>query len=87
MVRGLPYRDRFTRIPPAGLFPALRSVLHELGQEVDPLFEEGGGHEWGQIYLENMVLLPLRKAVMRGEIIETAKGYEKSPRGAICAKT
>lgn len=73
-----PYRDRFTMIPPKGLFPALRSVLHELGQEVDPLFEEGGGHEWGQIYLENMVLLPLRKAVMRGEIIETTKGYEKS---------
>ena len=75
----LPYRDRFTRVPPRGLFPALRSVLHELGQEVDPLFEEGGGHQLGQIYLENMVLLPLRKAVLRGEIIETGKGYQKSP--------
>jgi hypothetical protein len=74
-----PYRDRFFRVPPEGLFPALRSVLSELGQEVDPLFEEGGGHELGQIYLENMVLLPLRRAVMRGEITETDKGYEKSP--------
>ena len=77
---GPPYRDRFTRVPPEGLFPALRSVLQELGQEVDPLFEEGGAPELGQIHLENMVLLPLRKAVMRGEIIETDEGYEKSPR-------
>jgi hypothetical protein len=75
----LPYRDRFTTIRPKGLSHKLRTVLHELGQEVDPLFEEGGGHELGQIYLERMVLLPLRNAVVRGEIFESSEGYEKSP--------
>ncbi|NTU66283.1 MAG: hypothetical protein HGB05_23470, partial [Chloroflexi bacterium] len=55
-----PYRDRFTRVPPEGLFPALKAVLRDQGLEVDPLFEEGG-HELGQIYLEQIVLLPLRR--------------------------
>ncbi len=73
-----PYRDRFSRVPPEGLFAALRGVLGELGLEVDPLFEEGG-HELGQIYLEQIVLLPLRRAVMRGEITATLEGYRKSP--------
>ena len=73
-----PYRDRLTRVPPEGIFPALRAVLRDLGLEVDPLFEEGG-HELGQIYLEQIVLLPLRRAVMRGEITATPEGYRQSP--------
>ena len=73
-----PYRDRFAHVPPEDLFATLRAVLAELGLEVAPLFEEGG-HELGQIYLEQIVLLPLRRAVMRGEIRETREGYRKSP--------
>ena len=73
-----PYRDRFARVPPEDLFATLRAVLAELGLEVAPLFEEGG-HELGQIYLEQIVLLPLRRAVMRGEITASPEGYRKSP--------
>lgn len=73
-----PYQDRFARVPPEDLFPTLRAVLAELGLEVDPLFEEGG-HELGQMYLDQIVLLPLRRAVLRGEIMETSEGYRKSP--------
>lgn len=72
-----PYRDRFSRPVPAGLYRKLRAVMHELGLEVDPRFEEGSGQEFGQIYLESVLLLPLRSALMRGEIVESTGGYQR----------
>lgn len=74
-----PYRDRFSVPAPEGLFEHLRSCLAGLGLEVNPLLEHSSGQQLGQIFLEKLVLEPIRIALAEGEIVETPDGFLRSP--------
>jgi phosphohistidine swiveling domain-containing protein len=73
-----PYRDRFTVPTPEDLIKRLRSSLTGLEVEANPLSEERRDQQIGQIYVENLILKPLREAVALGEIIETPEGFRRS---------
>jgi phosphoenolpyruvate synthase/pyruvate phosphate dikinase len=73
-----PYRDRFTAPTPQGLIKRLRSSLAELGVEANPLSQQARDQQIGQIYLENLLLKPLREAVALGEVIEAPEGFQRN---------
>jgi phosphoenolpyruvate synthase/pyruvate phosphate dikinase len=73
-----PYRDRFTVPTPEDLIKRLRSSLTDLGVEANPLSEERRDQQIGQIYIENLILQPLREAVALGEIIDTSERFRRS---------
>jgi pyruvate,water dikinase len=74
-----PYRDRLLVPAPPGLLNRLHASLRELGLEAASLAEEGAGALIGQLHLERQLLRPLREAVDRGQLVETADGLRPSP--------
>lgn len=61
------YRDRFTNTPPADLLVKLREVMQQRGLAEIPSWRETTGRPVGQLLLDRTVLLPLRRAIERGE--------------------
>jgi phosphohistidine swiveling domain-containing protein len=72
-----PYRDRYSTPLPSGLISGLRASLRELGLDADPALEESIHSPTGQMQLERLALLPLREAVLHGELLETADGFKR----------
>ncbi len=72
-----PYRDRFTGRPGVSALAAIREVVTAHHLLPVRLPEHAGGA--AQMPLEQHLLRPLRAAVARGEIVETAGGLARAP--------
>jgi phosphohistidine swiveling domain-containing protein len=71
------YTDRFSA--GAGeMFRKLVAVAEDLDPEIARTKTAGGRDRVGQIHLERSLLLPLRKALARGELRETSNGFERT---------
>jgi phosphohistidine swiveling domain-containing protein len=64
--------------PPEGFLAAIRESLARLGLDAAALGEDAG-RVMGQLRLERRVLRPVREAVARGQVVETAEGLRARP--------
>ncbi|HSQ74433.1 MAG TPA: PEP-utilizing enzyme, partial [Bacteroidota bacterium] len=71
------YSDRFTS-GAREFFRMLFAVAGQLDPEIARRHTASVPSRIGQLHLERSVLLPLRKALARGEFTETPKGYERT---------
>lgn len=70
-----PYSDRLVMRPNRDFYARLCAAVDKLDIDVTPARSEEGHRRFGQIRLERWLLFALRKAVARGELIETPEGY------------
>lgn len=75
-----PYRDRFSSGLPDNFLNALRDILLKAGLEIDPLSGTRRRDQFGQVRIEQAMLLPLRNALESGEVIETPAGLAPAPK-------
>ncbi|MBP1654700.1 MAG: phosphoenolpyruvate synthase, partial [Bacteroidetes bacterium] len=75
-----PYRDAF-RAGMGELVPRLFAAAEQLDPELEGAHPAGGRDRDGQLQLERALLTPLRKALGRGELTETPRGYERTSPG------
>jgi phosphohistidine swiveling domain-containing protein len=72
------YRDRFS-FDDGDFFRNLYARAAELHPDIGPMRPEKEGDRMGQLRLEHSVLVPLREAAGRGELVATPAGYARTP--------
>ena len=73
-----PYSDRLVMRPNRDFYERLCETVDKLDIDITPARSEEGHRRFGQIRLERWLLFSLRKAVARGELVETPEGYRRT---------
>ncbi|MFA6318561.1 MAG: PEP/pyruvate-binding domain-containing protein, partial [Elusimicrobiota bacterium] len=80
------YRDLLSGSLPDSFWERLREALQAAGLQGLPRWDEQGEHNAGQLLLERSVLIPLRQACARGEIVAGPGGYVPADAGTFVSQ-
>jgi phosphohistidine swiveling domain-containing protein len=72
------YKDILSAPPPADFYDKLNDIIEKLKLKTHLIFDEDCRLSLGQICIERILLTPLRKALSRGEIIQTSDGFRSA---------